>query len=238
MNPIKTLNAYFNSSNNDTIEVEISNLQPFPIKIISIEKENNVYLPNISNSIITQNTNIKTLQFENIKFIKHLSNYSSQNSNDEIILKYRILGSINDQFISVNPWSRVSNKFNDNIKRNTSNDLSDYEFIVLNYDENIILFKNGNWVLNKDLIIPSGYTVLGYSGLKIDLRKSSKIIFYSPIKFLGSKNNPIIITSTDSSGQGIGSFSTKSKSLLNYVYFKNLSIPRWLQSDYRPNYLL
>jgi len=87
------------------------------------------------------------------------------------------------------------------------------------------LVKHGDWELNDNLIIPAGYTVVCGEGIQLDLKNNATILSYSPLQFFGTEDNPIIIHSSDSTGQGIVVLHAGEKSVLEKVVFKNLSAP-------------
>ena len=89
----------------------------------------------------------------------------------------------------------------------------------------IIYIKEGKHTLNKRYTIQPNYTVVADKGLEINFQNGASIISYSHLKLSGTEESPIIITSTDSTGQGILVLETKAESVLDYVYFNNLSNP-------------
>lgn len=93
-------------------------------------------------------------------------------------------------------------------------------FYKLNEKE--ILF-NGNITINKNVIIPKGYKVIIKPGTKIDLTDSSTFVSYSPVFVLGTKENPITVTSSDQTSKGFNVIQAKQKSKLQYATFDGLS---------------
>jgi hypothetical protein len=63
------------------------------------------------------------------------------------------------------------------------------------------------------------------AGTNLDLANGAAILSYSPIKFIGSDDNPVIINSSDSTGQGLAVLNAHEKSFLENVVFENLSAP-------------
>ena len=100
---------------------------------------------------------------------------------------------------------------------------SEFDFISVNDEEKIIKFKQGSWKILHDIHIPANHSVIINDSTNLDLQNSSSIFSSSPIFMLGSIENPISITSSDSTGQGIFVLNAKETSVMDYVYFKNLS---------------
>ncbi|MBW1873062.1 MAG: hypothetical protein JRJ19_13415, partial [Deltaproteobacteria bacterium] len=85
-----------------------------------------------------------------------------------------------------------------------------------------IFITPGEWKLTSDLIIPSGYRVLGEAGTHINLNKGAAIISYSPVTLLGSREKPFVIQTDDGSGQGLVVVSARQASTLKHVIIKDL----------------
>ena len=100
-----------------------------------------------------------------------------------------------------------------------------YNFLKYDEQNKIITFLEGNWVIDSTIIIPPGYKVIASSGVNISLRNSASIISWSPLSFSGTKPQPIIINSADSTGGGLVVLNTENPSLLEYVKFSNLANP-------------
>ena len=88
-----------------------------------------------------------------------------------------------------------------------------------------IWINSGTWVVNETVIIPAGYRVVFGEGTTLDMINASKIVSYSPVEMIGSESNPITITSSDFTGQGIVVLNANASSTISYAWFSNLSPP-------------
>ncbi len=86
-----------------------------------------------------------------------------------------------------------------------------------------VLFKSGKYSTDKFIIIPKGYTVNFEKGVVIDLINGAGFISYSPVYFNGTKNDPVIISSSDSSANGFTVIKAQKKSIINNAIFKGLN---------------
>lgn len=100
-----------------------------------------------------------------------------------------------------------------------------FHFLKTDNKKRIIAFRRGSWKLKKDLIIPKGYTLEMGPGTELKLNNSASIISYSPIKFIGSKEEPIKISSNSKIKSGIMVLNTNGVSLLKNTLFTSLSSP-------------
>jgi hypothetical protein len=99
------------------------------------------------------------------------------------------------------------------------------DFFKINEQKKQIYIESGDFKITKNIVIPRGYTVIFKPGVHIQMENSSSLISFSPLRFIGSKKDPIKIFSKDLTGQGIVVIKASSTSILKYVHFKNLTNP-------------
>ena len=86
-----------------------------------------------------------------------------------------------------------------------------------------IYIKSGVLQTSVPVVIPKGYRVYFMAGTQIDLIEKAAFISYSPVFIKGSKDQPVVITSSDFSAQGFTVLQAGELSKLNYVRFENLN---------------
>ncbi len=96
---------------------------------------------------------------------------------------------------------------------------------VLKHDREWVVSR-GHYKLRRDLVIPKGIKLKFEKGVHLDLENSAMILSFGPIVFEGTESDPIVIFSSDSSGQGVSVLEAGSRSTLNYVTFSNLRNPK------------
>lgn len=99
------------------------------------------------------------------------------------------------------------------------------DFLIVDENSKEINIKQGTWKLNESLIIPPGYILYGKEGTIIDLIDNATILSYSQLEFIGNKENPFKIISSDGTGQGLSVLNVEEKSKLVNVLFEKLSNP-------------
>jgi hypothetical protein len=104
-------------------------------------------------------------------------------------------------------------------------DLDSFDFLLVDREARTITILPGSWILDTDLIVPAGYRVHAGAGTRLDLRAGATFLSYSPLELHGSPDEPIVIESTDGSGQGLAVLGAKQKSSLRHVAFRNLRNP-------------
>jgi len=86
-----------------------------------------------------------------------------------------------------------------------------------------VFFRKGKYTWSKDIIIPKGYRVVFEAGVNADLVNNSKFISKSPVFLNGTNEEPIIIYSSDKTGNGFSILQAPTTSELYYVIFKDLN---------------
>lgn len=144
---------------------------------------------------------------------------------EKLVVYYNILGSGTIRQQNVLPWSYKEPSLleDDLLRQETSLNATAF----LNFDKpgKKVAFKEGVWVLNKSISIPPGLTLVAHKGTSLDLREGAMILSYSKIEFIGNKNDPVKIISSDGTGQGLAVINAHEQSTLEHVVFDNLASP-------------
>ena len=224
LNPYQPLYFSLWDKNEKKIIVKIGNTSNLPIKIKKIEivEENDkLSLINLNNNNLISKLYLKPrfykkpINYDYLKFDLDLNKQIKK-----ISLHYKIIGL--DKIISKTLDYPSLTKKSDEISFNNIADTTS-NFNFLEFFQNKILIKKGNFNINQDLIIPKNKELIIAAGSNINLLKGSKIISHSRIIAEGTPDDPIKISSPDNLGQCILVSNTKKKSVLKYVYFNNLS---------------
>ena len=97
----------------------------------------------------------------------------------------------------------------------------------LNYftlaDSNKLFLKNENSIIREKIIIPENFLVQLSEGQSINFIETGSIFSYSPFEINGTKEKPVRIYSSDSSGQGLHLIQGNGTSKINYLEFINQS---------------
>ncbi len=86
-----------------------------------------------------------------------------------------------------------------------------------------IYLKKGLTTLSAHLILPKGYRVIFNAGTRIDLVKHAMIISYSPVFVQGTEANPVVISSSDGTGNGFTVLQAGRRSKMEYVKFEKMN---------------
>lgn len=141
----------------------------------------------------------------------------------DLKVQYRILGATTVKEVAIQEHKHVShyNLENDFMRRKPN--ATEFPFVQVDENKKEIHFHSGNWVLDKDMIIGSGYKVIVRAPFSLDMKNLAKLHSYSKLDFQGTEEDPIRFFSSDSTAQSVNVIRADEWSELNYVSFDNLS---------------
>lgn len=223
LNPYKGIVAYWKEINATSIVLRVGNVKEIPMEILNVTFEDGTRLePQEGRNILRRKDRFKPLLYKEMEFMLR-DGLGGTTSGSKLKVQYKLLGTSRLRSEPVYPWpSYDSNFLSGDFVRQEGN-FQDFHFISVDQSSNEILVKQGHWVLNKFLVVPKGYTLIVKAGTNLDLRNGAKILSYSPIRFIGSDKDPIIIKSSDSTGQGLAVLNARKESFLENVVFEKLS---------------
>jgi hypothetical protein len=227
LNPIKGLHAYFHNSLKNQIQIELGNIQSIPVEVLNISyKDAFLFQPN-QKIILPEMPVLKAepVDYRIVGFAFPEGFDWSDAMRKDLKVNYKIVGTSRIRQATVFPWSCLGDDFVDNDFIRQKPNIHGFDFLVLDESTQKIFIKPGIWILDRNLIIPKGYRVIMGEGTQLNLSNSAKVLSYSPLEFIGSKEYPIVIQSTDGTGQGIVVMNAEQASVLKFVTFNNLANP-------------
>ena len=100
--------------------------------------------------------------------------------------------------------------------------LEDFPFLIIT--KNIITVLKGKHTVDKTIVIPAQYTLRIGAETTLDFIRKAGLISYGVVELLGSEESPVLITSSDKTGNGFTVLQTEdATSRMEYVIFDNLN---------------
>jgi len=219
INPILPLNLYLKNNNSKNLEVQVANNQSFPIQILGLY-QGDLNIGSLNEDIIIKGKSKENFpKYEIIKFSKIKG--KEYKIDIPMYIEYKLYGSSNIKRSVINPIPRLET----NISLEKIPNISEFNFLMQDKVKKTIVFKQGKWIIDKPLIVPSGNKFIVKNNTIIEFIDNGYIYSNSPVEFIGNDNNPIIFIG-NKLGNGISVINAEKKSLIKYVLFKNLSNPR------------
>jgi len=234
IDPISSLTVFLNDYDGKNLTLTVENYGQLPIAIEGLMDENSRILGHLDESLIVLKKEQKTISFRLNKNFQRLfvnkkkkkGGFSLLNDLEKIKVNYRILGNDKIKQQAILPWSNedASTVTNDLFRRPGNVEL--FPFLEINEQEKKITCKPGDWEIDRTLIIPKGYVLEIRAGSTINLSESfAKIISFSPIRLIGTRDFPVRIFSKEEKGRGILVMNSKDTSVLKYCEFDQLANP-------------
>jgi hypothetical protein len=225
LNPPKAIHAYLVNNNKIDLELALGNIQSLPVKILGVVINDSIRIFSQKEIILPAKISSETIKYINYSFEIPEKFDLSENSLKTLKIRYELFGTNNSKVCEVFLWNYLDMNLIDNDFVTKKSNVLDFNFISVDKNQKIISFKSGDWTVTKSIHIPKGFHIILKDDTRLDLINSASIISYSPLYLEGSIENPIVIKSSDSTGQGIFVLNTNERSILNHVNFKNLSNP-------------
>lgn len=227
LNPIKAVQVYTDEINENILTLQIGNIHVLPIEIVDVNAGDTVLKPT-GNILLEAKSHLENVDFREYGFV--IPTGFKLNKTSEMKINYKILGTEQIKSELVYPWKFYSLDYFDNDVLRKESNFKDFNFLTVDETRKSIFFKKGKWELNETLILPKGYTIFAQGGTTIDLKNSANIISYSPLRFIGTPEEFVEITSSDKTGQGLVLLNAGNESIFSYVLINGLSFPK--QNDW------
>jgi hypothetical protein len=218
----KMFHAYFYKIAGKDICLQIGEVESLPVEITSVQIGKNTLQPSSGPIILPSKQPNQYIRYKNYYFSlpAHLK------WNDSLVaamkINYKLLGATTLKQEKVFSFPHTDQGFIVTDLKSKESTLNNFPFLIINEAQKMILFKPGSYTISQDLIIPAGYKAIANSGVTIDFKNGAKILSYSSCIFSGTEEEPVIIQSSDSTGQGIVLINADERSLFKYVIFKDL----------------
>jgi hypothetical protein len=225
LNPIKGLHAYFVKTDRRRLELELGNIQAMPIEVLSVSYQDlNLFKP-MERTILEPKISGGWIDYKKAVFALPKDVAWADTTRQGLKLNYKILGTGKLMHETVYLWPRQFDDFieNDFMRRPSNTDR--FDFLNVDHATKTIFIRPGKWTVEQNMILPAGYKVVGRAGTELNIINSATILSHSPVDFQGSEEYPIVLHSTDSSGQGFVVLKAKQESILDHVIFRNLTNP-------------
>jgi len=219
INQKNKITAHLISINDKKIMFEIINKSHFPIQIDNVMYKKNKLMK--SPEFIPMNDE----GFTSILLTTELINPIDTIKANKFKVLYHIIGSNDISKTKAYAYPKEKKEFVTNNFMTSKTDLAKFPYLNIDEVNNIITFNSGEHLVNKTIIFPAGYQVVGKSNTSLIFTDSAQIISYSPFHIEGNENSKFKIIGADSTAKGLCILQSEIESTFNHVVFRNLSNP-------------
>ncbi len=206
------------------IGLDIVSLSPLPIEVVALAVGEDDTLP-LPQPALLRRWGPGSVRVDPVVFELEPAERSRWRNLTDAELRYRIAGTQAIMSEKILPWPAPRAELVPPDLMRPAQDLETWPFLEASEDGTLLILP-GKWTLDRDLIIPPGGKLKCGPGVTLDLVAGASLLSYSPLDFQGLPEQPIVIQSSDRSGQGLLVLDAGATSHLAHVHFSDLSAPR------------
>lgn len=234
LNPSLQITASLIDYDELSMLVEVNNLAEYPVVLKDLYHEDGVILSDNQTPIVLKKDSVQTIRLKLNKYFVNAfvskknkkGTFKFPNDVSKLRLEHYIKGVGVKRQSDIAAYS-VNRNLGKSVKRYRDAqepNLNEFAFIEVEGDS-VISFKTGNYILEKNLVIPADYKVVVDPGFNLDFKNKSSIKSHSALISKGTSENLIKFFSSDSTGQGIFVTNARDVSEIAFTHFENLSNP-------------
>jgi hypothetical protein len=227
LRPEAGLFAYVEAKGADQIDISVSNRQKLPLEIVEATYAGRTYRPadrvRIDGRLreVPADSRLIRLFAEDLgKQLVPASTKKTKKERDRIT--YKVVGASDKLSRRLFDWYA-----GEPVTPSSGGKLlvlESHPFIDVNHASKTIAIQKGEWTISQDLVIPAGYRLTMDPGTVIDLVAGARVVTYSSVQFEGLPEAPIVVRSSDGSGQGLIVIKAGASSSIRHVVFDNLGL--------------
>ncbi len=224
LHPPQGVQAYLRAARPGLLEVDVANMQALPLRVLGLARDSAVW--GASPLPLPGKNDHQPLDFQTLRIAVPASLAWPDTLPAPLRMQYQVLGSDRVDEVEVHPWAQEADPkaIREGVLRRRPN-VRDFAFLQVDETSRRIGIRRGSWRVGKDLIIPAGYRVTAGPGTRLDLVNGASIISRSPLELRGDPASPVIIESSDRTGQGVAVLQAGAMSVLEHVQFIGLANP-------------
>ena len=95
--------------------------------------------------------------------------------------------------------------------------------LISGTNDSIFVLEKGSYTFSSTVYIPRNKKLIIKEGVRIDLKNNASFVSYSPVEIKGSKEKPVVFTSSDQKGGGVVILPEGKEVILEHVNFSRLT---------------
>ena len=232
--PKQAMRINFNGIKNGYFHVDIENFSRLPMEVSDLSYNGKkVFGKTAGRTIVPEESRAQVAfkldrDYEKVftKKGKQKVGFSPQRDLGKVKVTYKTLGSKFTYQERVLLWRADRNGVAKTDPFQKGSNAHQFPFLVFDEKAKTITCPAGKWSVDMPMVIPPGYTFVAMPGTQLDLVTQFTSIFsYSPLRFIGTPENPIEIFTSTRMGKGLLVLNTPDTSVLRYCKFTGHANP-------------
>lgn len=214
--------AHFHEQDGQYLQLILENQQDLPLEVSHLSLGETGLFPD-GPVIVDAKVRTDHPGGRPVKFRMPESLNWSEDRLPELRVHYNLLGlEKGEKEVSITPVEAAQplNAFEEGLATEANYD--DFSFVEERNGGAVIAIPAGAWTLSEDLVVPAGKRLEIDAGARIDLVGGAKIISYAPVVSAGTETNPVLLHSSDATGEGLVVVRAQYRSVLSYTNIRNL----------------
>ncbi len=223
LDPIKPVHAFPLTHAAGRVGLEVGNLQGVPIEITGLELEDGARLAPESAVLLPGRAPGRAAAFSTFWFSPPPGAGGSAAAPRSVLV--RPAGGAGERAVGVSPYAAmpVPGLVEEAMRRAPNHE--SFDFLIADDEARAIDVAPGAWHLDRDLVLPAGWSLRATGGTSLQLAPGVVIVARGPLEFRGSEDQPLRIA-----GRGEGAalvvLQAGGGSVLRHVHFEGLGEPR------------
>lgn len=226
LQPQVGLHARLRSADDGKVALDLANILYLPLEVVAVERSSGEPLAPVGEITLQPRRAGQPVDFATYEFTRANATTDAKATEPPTYqVHYRVAGTKAVQKAAITPYTLpVIDADASDLLRQRPNPET-FSFLTIDEKAKTIRFRPGQWQVAADLILPAGYTIEAGPGVEVDIVRGATILSRSPLQWIGAKDEPVVIRSSDHLGQGLVVLQAKSMSELEHVRFDGLASP-------------
>ncbi len=226
LNPSRALVAAVRRRFSGAVELELASLQIMPVEVVGVWQKGRALLdPQAGAVILPGRLRGSPPEWRTLSVDLHGPGGPKAEEAGALTVRYRIPGAAAIREEEVAPAPQAGADCDWTALTRSGGNASTFAFLSVDDRGRTIRVAPGTWTLERSVVVPSGYALVCGPGTHLDLVRSAMILSYSPLRWAGSEENPVVVSSSDGRGRGVAVLGAGDTSLLSRVSFRGLASP-------------
>ena len=227
LDPLHPVRAYVSEAGDERAVLEVASLQHWPLRLLGARGPDGTAWRVTEGGFVPGKRAEAPARYGRVVLVPD----DSENADDASAaapgwrIRYRIAGLPEIETAAVSPWNHLQAEILQRDPPRARADLASIPFVRVREKAREIDLLPGRWVAERNVILPAGYRVHAPPGFTLDLQQGAMLLSRSPLDWVGTEAEPIVITSSDGTGEGVAVLQAGEASRLAFVVFRGLGAP-------------
>jgi hypothetical protein len=227
LDPLNPARAYLDEASPERVVLEVASLQRWPLRLLAVRDAAGRRFRPAPGATVPGKRSQELARYHAVEFQREPGSGAPGAVDPEgLHLDFEIPGLVAPRETPVIRGPHVRRELMAEDPPRQAPDLAAIPFVRVREAERAIDLLPGRWVATRNVILPADYRVHATAGFHLDLRDGALLLSRSPLDWVGEEESPIVIESSDGTGQGLVVIGAGSASRLEWVVLRGLGAPR------------